>query len=1133
MRMVINSLQDRLFKVLFFCIFTILITTSISFAVTYTVDDATDGAASAADCTDMIAGNCSLRDAISASNASTAVADVINFDPAVTTVTLTNGTINIGFGAPTAGLAINGDGVTIDGSMGSFRCMQIDNTIATDNSMVTMENIFAGQMLVEINNLNFDMCGGPGGPALGSGILNREYLIVDGGNFTNNMTANETMPVDGGAAIYNDNDGTTEINNASFSMNSNTAAMAGGGAVKNVATNASASDMDVIDNDLTITNSTFTSNTSLTQGGAMDNLEGNASVQGSTFNLNNVTTIGGAIYNAGVLVVSAETMISNNTATGPNGTGAGIANHGGEVTVSNSTISGNMARGNGGGILNRAGGTLTVQNGTAIQNNKADAVLVLGDPNNVGDGGGIYVQNGTATIDSSSITGNSAQNGGGIANAGSMTIHGSQSDKIDNNDAYMFGGGIYNSGGTLEIDPITISNNTALSTGNSSGGGIGIADGTVTLDCLTIQSNKASKHGGGISIGKGTLNATSTLFVSNTADIGGGLSAQTAFAAPTEANLTNCGFFQNLANTTRGGAISGQGAMTTVNIAFSTIADNQSGTGAGISDNSGAEVINLKNSILDNNTPGQNCTLGVVDNGGNVSSDASCTAAPGQFNVDPLLGTVQNNGGCIMTSKPADGSPARDLIVEAACTDNADMAVTTDARAFTRPDAESVPPQCDSGFVEIQPATGGITIEKATAPVSVATMFDFNGTNFPGSCGLDGAFQLTDGNSTSCNDLTANQSYSVSETIPANTTLEINCTGATDSVITPVGNNQVDIQLAPDENITCTFTNTAQEDCTNMMDDNGDMQVDCADPQCVGETGPDGVPCEATETTCDDMIDNDGDTAIDCDDTDCASAPNCTTADSDGDGVANDMDNCPSTANADQADTDGDGVGDVCDNCPNDANADQANNDGDSLGNVCDSTPDGNGGNGGNGGGTGTNIGNLLQVTPTDCAQGDICYRINVIGGGSLQNVNFGYFTSEPSEVNGVALLNNDGNCTIVKNGGNQVLARNSSQTALFENSQVICNIPALVDDAILALDMCISDKQGPVDSNFEVTTSESPGEVFLGLLLDQRVFPGCGNSGCVIAPASSDTNGASLLPFLLIPAILIGRGFIRRKKKK
>ncbi|HSF93696.1 MAG TPA: thrombospondin type 3 repeat-containing protein [Thermohalobaculum sp.] len=75
------------------------------------------------------------------------------------------------------------------------------------------------------------------------------------------------------------------------------------------------------------------------------------------------------------------------------------------------------------------------------------------------------------------------------------------------------------------------------------------------------------------------------------------------------------------------------------------------------------------------------------------------------------------------------------------------------------------------------------------------------------------------------------------------------------------------------------------------------------------------------------------------------------TVDTDGDGVADDVDNCVDDANPAQANNDGDAEGDVCDldddndgtvdtadNCPVDANFDQADFDGDGLGNVCDPT---------------------------------------------------------------------------------------------------------------------------------------------------------------------------------------------------
>ncbi|MFD1062530.1 thrombospondin type 3 repeat-containing protein [Winogradskyella litorisediminis] len=71
------------------------------------------------------------------------------------------------------------------------------------------------------------------------------------------------------------------------------------------------------------------------------------------------------------------------------------------------------------------------------------------------------------------------------------------------------------------------------------------------------------------------------------------------------------------------------------------------------------------------------------------------------------------------------------------------------------------------------------------------------------------------------------------------------------------------------------------------------------------------------------------------------------TADNDGDGVFNTVDNCPNTPNPLQTDSDGNGIGDACqdtdndsildinDNCPTIANPNQEDADGDGIGDVC------------------------------------------------------------------------------------------------------------------------------------------------------------------------------------------------------
>lgn len=59
-------------------------------------------------------------------------------------------------------------------------------------------------------------------------------------------------------------------------------------------------------------------------------------------------------------------------------------------------------------------------------------------------------------------------------------------------------------------------------------------------------------------------------------------------------------------------------------------------------------------------------------------------------------------------------------------------------------------------------------------------------------------------------------------------------------------------------------------------------------------------------------------------------------ADIDGDGLNNLLDNCPCVANDDQNDSDDDGVGDACDNCPDTPNPDQNDSDDDGVGDACD-----------------------------------------------------------------------------------------------------------------------------------------------------------------------------------------------------
>ena len=68
----------------------------------------------------------------------------------------------------------------------------------------------------------------------------------------------------------------------------------------------------------------------------------------------------------------------------------------------------------------------------------------------------------------------------------------------------------------------------------------------------------------------------------------------------------------------------------------------------------------------------------------------------------------------------------------------------------------------------------------------------------------------------------------------------------------------------------------------------------------------------------------------------CISTPNPDQLDVDADDIGNVCDNCPNIYNINQEDSDGDGAGDICDNCPNTPNPDQADSDSDGIGDACE-----------------------------------------------------------------------------------------------------------------------------------------------------------------------------------------------------
>ncbi len=122
-----------------------------------------------------------------------------------------------------------------------------------------------------------------------------------------------------------------------------------------------------------------------------------------------VTTGGGVLVDAGGQLFLHNATVQGNVAAARGGGIMGL----GEVFVLNSTIAGNrVTDGNGGGIASEGGGTAQVQASTVTGNSATAA------------GGGIYAA-GELIVAASTIAGNSAASGGGLFHdsaAGSITI---------------------------------------------------------------------------------------------------------------------------------------------------------------------------------------------------------------------------------------------------------------------------------------------------------------------------------------------------------------------------------------------------------------------------------------------------------------------------------------------------------------------------------------------------------------------------------------------------------------------------------------------------------------------------------------------------------------------------------------
>jgi len=193
--------------------------------------------------------------------------------------------------------------------------------------------------------------------------------------------------------------------------------------------------------------------------------------------------------NGGTFIMNAGTVLRNNTntttATATLG-GCVNANTNSTFTMNGGTISGNIAGGNGGGLVVTNSAVSTMSGGEISGNRGAQ-------------GGGVRISaGGVFTLVNGKINNNTATTGvgGGISVSGAGSTLNLNGGEINGNTAATNGGGV-----TIESSAIFNMSGGEISGNNGrDGGGIRMAGGTFTMQNGKIISNTASLGGGGVSI---------------------------------------------------------------------------------------------------------------------------------------------------------------------------------------------------------------------------------------------------------------------------------------------------------------------------------------------------------------------------------------------------------------------------------------------------------------------------------------------------------------------------------------------------------------------------------------------------------------------------------------------------------
>lgn len=373
-----------------------------------------------------------------------------------------------------------------------------------------------------LNNAATGDAGGGGGVATKGGTVSIDHSLI-----ASNFSAGASGSGGGILAL-----GTAQVNVVDTEINGNVASRAGGGielatspssrnALTLIGVTLSENNAGVVDDDATaaapgnggglhvtgsgnvlIADSFINDNIAANEGGGLWNGSGILTIEGSQI-LGNVASGdaadngGGGLYNEGGIVVVSDSVVMNNVADGTAGSGGGVLSVNGRVSLFDSVISSNVANRAGGGIESAAGATVDLYRTNLIDN--------IAGPSGTaapGNGGGLHVTGlGNTTIVGGTVRGNTAaREGGGLWNdKGTLTVDGTTITRniARGPAADDGGGGVFNNGGTLVISNVEITANAADGL-SGSGGGVFNLGGMATVNNTLVTGNIANRAGGGI-----------------------------------------------------------------------------------------------------------------------------------------------------------------------------------------------------------------------------------------------------------------------------------------------------------------------------------------------------------------------------------------------------------------------------------------------------------------------------------------------------------------------------------------------------------------------------------------------------------------------------------------------------------